>query len=78
VFWISLFVPADAKVGKREITVRLTLENEYGYVDFVRPKPWSVEMNVALDVRALVLKPRQDFSVTHWISADSIWEHYKT
>ncbi len=78
VFWISLFVPADAKTGGRNITVRLTLENEFSYVDFVRPKPWSVEMTVALDVRSLVLKPRENFPVTNWISADSIWEYYKT
>jgi hypothetical protein len=78
VFWISLFVPAEAKVGRREITVRLTLENEFSYVDFDRPKPWSVEMTVPLDVRPLVLKPRENFPVTNWISADSIWEYYKT
>ncbi|MBA4147435.1 MAG: hypothetical protein H0X66_04915 [Verrucomicrobia bacterium] len=78
VFWISLFVPAEAKIGRREITVRMTLENEFSYVDFVRPKPWSVEMTVPLEVRPLVLKPRENFPVTNWISADSIWEHYKT
>src|SRR5687767_8907444 len=42
VFWISLTVPPDAAPGTRDIRVRLTLENEFSYVDFVRPKPWSV------------------------------------
>lgn len=77
VFWISLFIPPDAKPGPRDITVRLTLENEFSYVDFTRPKPWSVELTARVDVRPLVLAPRKDFPVTHWISADSIWEHYK-
>ncbi len=61
----------------RQIKVRLTLENEFSYVDWTRPKPWSVELAVQVDVRPLVLKPRQDFPVTKWISADSIWEYYK-
>ena len=77
VFWISLSIPADAKPGVRQIKVRLTLENEFSYVDWTRPKPWSVELAVQVDVRPLVLKPRQDFPVTKWISADSIWEYYK-
>jgi hypothetical protein len=78
VFWISLFVPAGAKPGPREIKIRLTLENEYAYTDFVRPEPWSVELTSSIDVRPLVLKPRENFPVTNWISADSIWEYYKT
>lgn len=78
VFWISLFIPASAKPGTREIKIRLTLENEYAYTDFVRPKPWSVELTASVDVRPLTLKPRENFPVTNWISADSIWEYYKT
>ena len=77
VFWLSLFIPADAAVGVRDIRVRLTLENEFSYVDFVRPEPWSVELTARVEVRPLVLQPRRDFPVTHWVSADSIWEHYR-
>jgi hypothetical protein len=77
VFWISLFVPPDAKPDMRDIKVKLTLDNEFSYVDFVRPTPWSVELTARVEVRRLVLHPRRDFPVTHWISADSIWEHYR-
>jgi hypothetical protein len=77
VFWISLFIPADAKPGRRQVKVRLTLENEFAYVDWTRPKPWSVELIAEVDVQPLVLQPRRDFPVTKWISADSIWEYYK-
>lgn len=76
-FWLSLFVPPDAKPGPRQIRIRLTLENEFSYVDFNRPKPWSVELPVQLLIHPLTLQPRRDFPVTHWLSADSIWEHYK-
>jgi hypothetical protein len=77
VFWISLFVPPDAKPGPRDVKVRLTLENEFSYTDFTRPKPWSVELTARVMVHPLTLAPRRDFPVTHWISADSIWEHYR-
>jgi len=77
VFWISLFIPAEAKPGPRRVKVRLTLENEFAYVDWTRPKPWSVELTAEVEVRPLVLRPRRDFPVTKWISADSIWEYYK-
>jgi len=77
VFWISLFVPPDAEPGPREVRIRLTLENEFSYTDFTRPPPWSIELIARLDVRPLTLQPRRDFPVTHWVSADSIWEHYK-
>jgi len=77
VFWISLFIPAGATPGTRQIKVRLTLENEFSYVDWTRPKPWSVELTAMVEVRPLVLEPRRDFPVTKWISADSIWEYYQ-
>lgn len=77
VFWISLKIPANMQPGLHKLIVRLTLENEFGYVDFVRPKPWSVDLPVILDVKSLVIQPRRDFHATRWISADSIWEYYK-
>ncbi|OJW08501.1 MAG: hypothetical protein BGO49_12470 [Planctomycetales bacterium 71-10] len=77
VFWVSLVVPEGATPGVHEVRVKLTLENRYGYTDFTRPEPSAIEMPVRVDVRPLVLKPRQDFPVTNWISADSIWEWYR-
>lgn len=77
VFWISLVVPKDIKPGIHDLKVRFTLENEYAYVGFVNPKPWSVELPVSVDIRPLVIEPRKDFHVTQWTSADSIWEWYK-
>ena len=77
VFWISLIVPERETTGVHDLRVRLTLENQYGYVDFTRPKPWSVELPVRVDVRPLVVRPRENFPSTQWLSADSIWEYYK-
>ena len=77
VFWASLQVPEAARVGKHTVKVRLTLEDAFSYVDWERPKPWTVELHVEIDVRPLVIRKRKDFPVTQWISADSIWEYYK-
>ena len=77
VFWISLTVPEGEKPGPRDLRVRLTFENEYGYVDFVRPEKWSVELPVRVVVHPLTIGPRRDFPVTQWLSADSIWEWYR-
>ncbi|SIN75822.1 protein of unknown function [Singulisphaera sp. GP187] len=77
VFWISLTIPEAERPGVHELRIKLTLENEYGYTDFVRPKPWSVELPVRIDVRPLVVRPRKNFPATNWLSADSIWEWYK-
>lgn len=77
VFWISLHVPAGAAVGAQRLTVRLTLEDEFSYTDWMRPEPWSVELEAVVEVVPLVIKPRRAFPVTQWISANSIWEYYK-
>lgn len=77
VFWVSLTIPEDAKTGVRTVAVRLTLENRYGYADYLRPRPSTVELPVRVNVRPLTLRPRRDFHVTNWISADSIWEWYR-
>lgn len=77
-FWITLKIPADAEVGVREITATLTVEDEFRFPMWMNAKPYSVKLPIAVDVRTIVLEPRKDFPVTHWISADSIWEYYKT
>ncbi|MBA3482623.1 MAG: DUF4091 domain-containing protein [Pirellulales bacterium] len=77
-FWITLKVPADADVGVREVIATLTVEDEFRFPMWMNAKPYSVKLPIAVDVRPIVLEPRKDFPVTHWISADSIWEYYKT
>ena len=76
-FWITLWVPADAKVGEREIRVRLTVEDTFRFPGWTGEKPVSAELPVRVNVRPLVLQKRKDFPATNWISADSIWEYYK-
>jgi len=77
-FWVSLRVPADAEVGVRELAATLTVEDEFRFPMWMGAKPFGVSLPVAIDVRRIVLSPRKDFPVTHWLSADSIWEYYKT
>jgi hypothetical protein len=77
VFWVSCKIPAAASPKVYTMTVRFTFENAYGYVDWVRPTPWTEELPVTVDVRSLVIKRRTNFPTTDWISADSIWEYYK-
>ncbi|HEX6961503.1 MAG TPA: glycoside hydrolase domain-containing protein, partial [Lacipirellula sp.] len=76
-FWITLKVPVDASVGRHEVAVTVSCVDEYRFTSWQGAKPWSVTLPVVVDVKPLVLKPRTDFPVTHWLSADSIWEYYK-
>jgi len=78
VFWITLKTPADIPAGKYTVNVKLTLVNRFAYVGWNNTPPFSVILPVELDIRSLVIKPRKNFPVTNWISADSIWEYYKT
>lgn len=66
-FWVTLHVPADARTGVHEITVRMSVDG----------CPNTAELKVDLDVCPLVLKPRKDFPVTHWWNADGIFDAYK-
>lgn len=77
-FWITLRIPADAKVGDNKLVAKLTIEDEFRFPQWMGIAPQSVELPINVDVRPLVLEPRKNFPVTHWISADSIWEYYKT
>lgn len=76
-FWINVTVPADAAVGLRKVKVSLTIENEFRFPGWQNPKPVTVEMEVRLNVRPLVIRPRKDFPVTQWINIESIWDYYK-
>ena len=76
VFWITVKIPQDLPTGIYKFTAKINLENRFGYVGFTNPEKFSVELPVEIDVRSLVIKPRKDFPVTQWISADSIWEWY--
>ncbi len=77
VFWITMRVPKDANVGMVRCEVKLTLINRYGYVGLTNPESFSIVFPVEIDVRKLVLQQRENFPVTNWVSADSIWEFYK-
>lgn len=77
-FWINLTIPKDAKPGLRKVKVALTIENDYLYAGWNNSKPFTVEMEVRVDVKPLVIKPRKDFPVTQWINIESIWDYYKT
>lgn len=63
-FWVTVDVPADARPGTHELTVRMSVDGI----------PTAAELIVELDVRPLVLKPRKDFPVTHWWNADGIFD----
>lgn len=77
-FWVTLKVPGDTEVGVRDLAATLTVEDEFRFPMWMGAKPHSVSLPVAVDVRPIVLSPRKGFPVTHWLSADSIWEYYKT
>jgi hypothetical protein len=67
-FWITLNVPADAKPGDREFSVRLTLPNSKK----------SGDLPVKLATSSLVVKPREGFPIIHWWRGEANWDVYKT
>lgn len=74
-FWITLEIPPDAKPGVREIKVQLSVKQLFiGNKDNVKV---DVELPVTLEISPFVIQPRHDFSVTHWWSADAIYDYYK-
>jgi hypothetical protein len=66
-FWITVRVPKDAKPGPQDLTVRLTF---HGGTQFA-------ELTARINVSEFVVQPRKNFPVTHWWSADGIYEWYK-
>jgi len=64
-FWFTVCVPADAKPGLHEVTVKLKVDQ--------RVK----QLTVTLNVSELVLKPREGFPVTHWFYADALCDWYR-
>jgi len=66
-FWISVQVPADAKPGVRTLTVRFT--------SAVLKQPAA--LTCELEICPLVVEPRKNFPVTHWWSADAIYDWHK-
>ncbi len=66
-FWISVEVPANAKTGVRELSVKFTSPT--------LKEP--VILKVELEINPFVVKERQNFPVTHWWSADAIYDYYK-
>lgn len=66
-FWITIEVPADAKVGPHDLTVLYKFHNG----------TQKAELRATVDVKPLVVQPRREFHVTHWWRPESIYEHYK-
>lgn len=77
VFWISLFVPEAVTAGVKKGTVKFTMINRFGYMGWDNPEKFSVELPFEIHVADVLLKRRENFPVTIWLSADSIWEHYR-
>ncbi len=76
-FWINLTVPADAATGVRKLRATLTINAEYYFPGWQEKPPVSVDLELELDVKPLVLKPRKAFPATQWINIESIWDYYK-
>jgi hypothetical protein len=72
-FWITIKVPATVAPGMRNLNIRLSSETGK---ETTRTALGTLSAHV--DVRPFTIKPRHDFPVTHWWSADGIYDFYKT
>jgi hypothetical protein len=67
-YWITLRVPADARPGKRMLTVRLLLGDN----------KQAAELPVTVEVSPFIIQPRHDFPVIHWWRGEATWDYYHT
>jgi hypothetical protein len=67
-YWITLCIPAEAKPGKRELTFRFYLGDHRQ----------EFELPVSLEISEFVVKPRENFPVTHWWRGEATWDYYQT
>ena len=75
-FWITLNVPAGMKPGKYKLKVNITWENVYFGIE--RGKKGKIELPLELDVAQMVVKPRENFNVIHWVRHEATWNYYNT
>ncbi|HPP20219.1 MAG TPA: DUF4091 domain-containing protein [Phycisphaerae bacterium] len=66
-FWITVRVPAEARVGSRKLIVHFRSP--------ILKK--DATLTVRVQVHPLVVRPRAGFPVTHWWNADAIYDWYK-
>ena len=76
-FWVTLRIPADAPTGDHQVNILLTVEDEFRFPAWQGIQPETAELTVRVRVHPVTLSKRQDFPVTHWISAESIWDYYR-
>jgi hypothetical protein len=67
-YWITLRIPENAKPGKRELTFRF-------YLGDLRQE---FTLPVSLEISEFVVKPRENFPITHWWRGEATWDYYKT
>jgi len=72
-FWITVKVPASIAPGVRDLHIRLIAEEGKE-----KRQTELGTMSAHVDVRPFVIRARHDFPVTHWWSADGIYDAYKT
>ena len=73
-FWMSVQTPRDVKPGKYELVARLQVLDRSGKTEIGKP----LIRRVAVRVHDIVIKPRRDFTVTHWFYSDCLMAWYGT
>lgn len=72
-FWISFEISPYAQPGPKTVKIAISTER-----DKTKEKVVLGELTAKVDVRAMTIKPRQGFPVTHWWQPDAIYDWYKT
>ncbi|WP_344974204.1 DUF4091 domain-containing protein [Compostibacter hankyongensis] len=69
-FWVTLHIPADIAPGEYTYRVRMSWEENKKKQEKILP--------VRVKISPLVIRPRHDFHVTHWIRGEAISLYYHT
>lgn len=80
-FWITLNIPSEMQPGVYKLKATLTFENTYQGNTFRLLKGGEKEtfdLPLEIEITKMVVKPRENFHVTHWVRGEATWNYYKT
>lgn len=80
-FWITLNIPAEMQPSNYKLKIILSSESTYknNTLRVLKDSKKEIfELPLELDVAKMVVKPRENFHVTHWVRGEATWNYYKT
>ncbi|MBB5438922.1 hypothetical protein HDC92_002606 [Pedobacter sp. AK017] len=75
-FWITLNIPEGMRPGKHQLKVTVDWENVWFGIE--KGKKGRMELPLEINIAEMVVEPRKNFHVIHWVRHEATWNYYKT